>query len=251
MMFQPGKHNLIPTTTIGPIKTWSFSSLTKFEQCPYAAFLSKVRGLKEPAGPAADRGSRIHNAYEAFIRGESDDLTDAGKKPVMSLAQSLREAFLAGMCEVENEWCFDVEWNVCEPKTDAVWAVFKLDAFVREDNNCAIVWDHKSGKSFGNELKHGDQGLLYCIAAMVRYPELQYVEARFHYCDEGEIKVRCKLTRDELNVFLPRLNKRALRMTTATDFPPVPSKPNCKWCRYKEMRLEEDNRPACEWGVIN
>lgn len=248
--FVPGKHHLNTAPKSGLIKTWSFSSLSKYERCPYSLFLGKVEGLKEPAGPAADRGTAIHAAWEAYIKGETEALTDAGRKPLIAYADELRAAYLDGRATVEDEWTFDIDWNPVAPKSDSVWAIFKLDVFVRESDTSARIIDHKSGKSWGNEVKHGEQGMFYAIAAFLMHPTLEYIQVEFNYVDEGEVKAKTAWTRSDLSVFLPRLEKRARQMTSATDFPPKPSKHACKWCRYKDEVQRDNGQPACEWGAI-
>lgn len=253
LMFVPGAHNLAPViATDGPVKTWSFSSLTKYEQCPYSVYLGKVEGFREPAGPAADRGTQLHTMLEEYVQGNSDDLPDKMRKHdgMVRYVQRLRELYAEGIVTLEEEWTFDREWNVCEPKTPAVWAVFKCDIVVHESDTSILIIDWKSGRVFGNELKHGTQGMFYAIAALMRHPELEYVEAEFAYIDHGQVHTRSTMTRAELPHFLPRLTKRALAMTTAQHFPANPSTHNCRWCRMKDEVTREDGRPACEWGIV-
>lgn len=248
--FVPGAHHLERRPQQGLVKTFSFSSLSKYEKCPYSLYLGKVEGLREPSGPAADRGTAIHAAWEAYIKGETDTLENAGKKPLIAYADELRTAYLEGRATVEDEWTFDSNWTPVPPKTDQVWGIFKLDVFVRESDTSARVIDHKSGRSFGNEVKHGEQGMFYAMAAMLQHPELEYVAVEFNYVDEGEIKAKSAWRRSDVAVFLPKLEKRALAMTTATTFPPTPSKFACKWCRYKDEVVRDDGQPACSWGVL-
>lgn len=254
MMFTPGAHNLDPAiiATDGPVKTWSFSSLTKFEACPYSVYLGKVEGFKEPAGPAADRGTELHAIMEAYVQGTSDELPPKVRKHegMVAYASMVRDAYAEGIVEVEQEWTFDKNWNICEPKTPDVWAIFKCDVVIHESETSIKISDWKSGKIFGNELKHGTQGMFYSIAALLRYPKAEYAEAEFAYIDHGQVATRSTMTRAELEHFLPRLTKRALAMTQAQHFPANPSAPNCRWCRYKDVVTREDGRPACEWGII-
>jgi len=248
--FVPGKHHLETDPRAGLIKTWSFSSLTKYERCAYSLYLGKVEGLREPSGPAADRGTAIHSAWEAYIKGETDRLENGGKKPLLSYANELREAYLDGRASVEDEWTFDHTWTPVPPKTPEVWAIFKLDVFIRESDTSARVVDHKSGRSFGNEIKHGEQGMFYAIAAMLQHPELEFVKVEFNYVDEGEIKAKSNWRRSDLPLFLPKLEKRAQRLTSATTFEPQPSKHACKWCRYRDEVKRDSGEPACIWGVL-
>lgn len=250
LMFTPGAHNLIkPVPVGGPVKTWSFSSLTKFEQCPYAVYLGKIEGFKEPAGPAADRGSRIHSELEDYVQGVTGKFPSDVHKNLRDYADAMRAEFDEGQIEIEQEWTFDKEWNICEPKTPAVWAIFKCDVVKHESDTSIRIIDWKSGKIFGNELKHGTQGMFYAIAALLRYASVEYVQVDFAYVDHGQVVTRSTMTRNELPHFLPRLTKRALQMTQAAHFPPNPSKHNCRWCRYRTDVLRDNGEPACTWGI--
>ena len=59
------------------IKAWSYSRLVDFEQCKLRAKLKYIDRIPEPARPlppgktehANDRGTRIHDAAERFVRG--------------------------------------------------------------------------------------------------------------------------------------------------------------------------------------
>ena len=54
---------------LGPVRAWSYSALKTFEECPYRTYINKVKGVKEVAGPAADRGSQIHQLAEDYVNG--------------------------------------------------------------------------------------------------------------------------------------------------------------------------------------
>jgi hypothetical protein len=51
-------------------------------------------------------------------------------------------------------------------------------------------------------------------------------------------------TRDQAMMFLPKLQERAIAMTTATKFPPNPSKNSCRWCSFGK-----GENPYCEWAI--
>ena len=44
--------------------SFSNSSIKTYEQCPFKYKLTRIDGLSEPAGPAADRGKLIHAELE-------------------------------------------------------------------------------------------------------------------------------------------------------------------------------------------
>lgn len=90
---------------------------------------------------------------------------------------------------------------------------------------------HNTGKKFGNELKHGDQGLSYALHAFNRYPEIDTFKVEFWYLDHAETLERL-FTRRQLGILLPRYHKRARDMTSAKTFPAKPNCNNCRWCAY-------------------
>ena len=232
---------------LGPLKAWSFSALMEFEGCPYRSFLKRVGGAKEPSGPAADRGSQLHKAIEDYIQGEVGELSKDVKKHREFIAE-LRERFIDGVVEVEGDWGFTRDWTVTGWTDKDTWARIKLDAIIHENDTSALVIDWKSGKKFGNELKHAFQLMVYAIGAFKRYPNLEFVQGEMRYIDTGEELIG-KYTRQDAERFLTKVEMRALEMTTATEFPPKPSKHNCKWCKLKEP-LEGEDKPRCKWGII-
>lgn len=232
---------------LGPVKAWSFSTLMEFEGCPYRSYLKKVEGAKEPSGTAGDRGSQLHKAIEDYIQAVVGEL-DGGVKKHRAFIEQLREDFANGIVEVEGDWGFTRDWSVCGWVEKDTWARIKLDAIKHESDTSALVIDWKSGKKFGNELKHATQLMVYAIAAFKRYPNLEFVQGEMRYIDTGEELIG-KYTRTDAERFLPKIEIRALEMTTATEFPPKPSKHNCKWCKLKEP-LEGEDTPRCKWGII-
>ena len=53
---------------LGLVPAWSYSGLKVFETCPYRTYISKVKKVYEEAGPAAERGSRIHQLAEDYVQ---------------------------------------------------------------------------------------------------------------------------------------------------------------------------------------
>ncbi|MBE2897816.1 PD-(D/E)XK nuclease family protein [Pasteurellaceae bacterium 20609_3] len=217
--------------TLGPIKTWSFSSLGSFEQCPRKLAYRRIDKIPEPSGEAAQRGSKIHDMAEQYVRGNLEELPKELERFKRGF-EALKAAFAEGKVSCEEEWGFRTDWSCTEGWRDpGTWHLAKLDAFYREDDGSAMVIDYKTGRKFGNELKHGEQGLTYAIGAFMKYPELDFIKVEFWYLDKGEKLVR-EFTRDQALIFHPRLHSRGVAMTTATEFPATPSMNACKWCHY-------------------
>ena len=226
------------------IKAWSFSRLTDFEKCKARAKFLYVDRIKEPARPlppgkleqANDRGSRIHEAAELFVRSpEPGDLITE----LSSFAPEffkLRELYHAGYVSLEEDWAHNDAWEPCGWNSDDVWLRLKLDAFARISETEAVVIDYKTGKRDGNEIKHGQQGNLYQLSAFLRYPELATVHVEFWYLDQNELS-HSIYTRAQGMRHLKPFNDRGLAMTTCEDFKPSPSAWNCKWCAFGPRQL--------------
>lgn len=228
---------------IGPIKAWSFSSWTNFNECPYKVYLSKIEKAPDPSGPAAERGSRIHTDVENFLQGETDQLCKEASKHFRELIFSLRNDYENGQVEIEGDWGFDRHWETTGWNDDNVWARIKLDAIKHESPTSAWVIDWKSGRKFGNELKHAQQLQLYTIAAFIRYPELEFVRGEMIYLDKND-RLPAEYTREEAMVFIDTWNRRGLEITTATNFEPTPSEHACRWCPHGKVQDGHD-KPFC------
>jgi hypothetical protein len=240
---------------LGPVKTWSFSRLMAFENCPYSVYLKSVEKAPDPSGPAAERGTRIHEHIENYIQGHHDDIKglrlDRGMKsvnlePFLPLIERLRANFSAGMVEVEGDWGFTRGWQETGFFAPDTWARVKLDAIEFENDTSAKAFDWKSGRKFGNELKHNQQGMVYAIAAFMRYPKLEFVETSFEYLDQND-RMGNKYTRDRAMLLKPMIDKRANILTTSTEFPPKPSLHACKWCAHAKTQEGED-APRCAFA---
>lgn len=232
---------------LGPLKAWSFSGLMTYEGCPYRRYLNQVEKAREPSGPAADRGSQHHEFIEDYIQGKTDELPKDIKN-FRDEIEGLREEYIQGRVEVEGDWGFTRDWKITEWEADDVWARIKLDVIHHETPTSARIIDWKTGRKFGNEVKHATQLLVYAIGTFERYPKMEYVSGEMIYLDKKD-KLTGNFTREQVELLKPKIEQRALIMTTATDFPPKPSQANCRWCRLKEP-LEGEETARCDWGVL-
>jgi len=231
---------------LGLIPTTSFSSLSNFEQCPWHLYLSKVEKCPDVAGPAAQRGTEIHDKAENYITGEtvSDDLPKELAK-FEELFTDLRARYSEGDIHVEEDWAFTRDWEVTGWRSDDCWLRMKLDALDMESETSARVYDWKTGRKFGNEVKHGQQSLLYVISTFIKWPKLEFVEASMIYLDKGET-MTTTYSRDQAMLFFDRYNLRFNQATTCVDFKPTPNASSCKWCPHGKLQEGLDH-PACQW----
>lgn len=219
------------------IKTWSYSRLSTFEQCPFRAKLQYVDRIPEPPRPlpagktehANDRGTRVHTAAELYVTKDVELIPElVGFKPELDQMKAL---YKQGKVSIEGEWAYDQNWLPTSWSSDTAWCRMKLDSMVHMSDKHAAVIDHKTGRKSGNEVKHAEQGQVYQLGAFMRFPKLEKVTVEFWYLDQDDI-TRTEFTREQGMKYLKTINARALNMTTANFFPAKPNVFNCRWCPY-------------------
>lgn len=219
------------------IKSWSHSKLGDFEACKRRAYLKHVARVPDPERPlppgktehANDRGSRVHDALELYVSGRSDYLPYEAEKHFGIHIDMLRVFHDEGMVSLEGEWGMDQDWEIADWRT--AWLRLKLDVCVHLDPTHAVVIDYKTGKKFGNEIKHGEQLQLYQLVTLLRHPELEKVTAELWYLDTGDV-TSTTFTRAQGLRFKAGMHKRGLALTSCEVFPPNPNKFSCRWCPY-------------------
>lgn len=218
------------------IASWSHSSLSNFERCKFLAWLKHDQRIPEPPRPlppgttehANDRGTRVHDHAEHYVAGKRDDQPPEMKEFAVELAH-LRRLYTLGLVSLEGEWAVDRNWVPCEWKQ--AWHRSKIDAFVMPNEYQAIVIDYKTGRKFGNEIKHAEQTQLYALNAIFRYPKLEEVTTELWYPDVKDL-TSVTFTRQQVLRFKHNFDRRGHAMTSCTDFPPNPNIHVCKYCEY-------------------
>lgn len=229
------------------IKAWSYSRLSVFEQCKRRAKLAYIDRIPEPERPlpagktehANDRGTRVHDAAERFVKGGIELIPELEKFREEFI--KLRELYSKGLVSLEGDWAVDQDWSPVAWKSQDTWLRLKLDAlYMYDKGRKGVVIDYKTGKLYGNEIKHAEQGQLYQLAAFMRYPDLEELTVEFWYTDLDEIRTTV-YTRAQGLRFLKGFSDRGANFTTTENFPPSPSRFACKWCPY--------NGTHCDVGV--
>lgn len=111
------------------------------------------------------------------------------------------------------------------------------DVADRLDVSCRII-DYKTGRKFGNEMKHADQGLCYALHATHRFPMINTFQVEFWYIDQGQKMVRA-FNRKQLSLLLVRYHNRAKAMTTAIAFKPSANVHTCRFCSYGSNKAKD------------
>ena len=219
---------------------WSFSKLTKFEACPYRFKLQYIDRIPEPPRPPdnpMERGDRIHDNLEKFVKGQGTLHGNEAKKldEFVPALEHLALLYAEGQAHAEDNWFFDADWSVCD--RDAVWLWSKLDFLVKDDETSTlIVGDYKSGKSAYKALEHIQQTQLYAACATIKYPEYDFIQTELWYVDEGTTKT-VKYSKEKSLRFVAHFTTRAEKIYNEKYFRPNPSKPTCRYCPYGPREL--------------
>ena len=222
------------------IPSWSFSRLQTFESCKYRAALQwrdKVPDLQPKT--AADRGTQIHQEAEDYVCGKAAFTNNLRffKQDLTALATHYKN----GRVVCEEEWGFDDKWRVTDWKT--AWLRLKCDAVCHLDPTHLAVIDYKTGKRFGNEIKHAEQLQLYALCALIRYPEVEQVTCELWYFDQNELS-RFVMKRSQMSKYLKQFDRRGMAFTTEEVFKPNPNIVSCKYCPYAPGKQGD-----CAFGV--
>jgi CRISPR/Cas system-associated exonuclease Cas4 (RecB family) len=224
------------------ITAGSHSRLVVYESCPYRAKLAYVDRIQEPQRPELpngqeypnDRGSRVHDEAENFVRGKTPDLANELRNFEAEFTK-LRSLYAANPdnLHMEDMWCFDSVWNPCASDDyNNIWLRIKLDNCVFLSSTEACVIDYKTGKRQYNEIKHAEQTQLYQLAAFIRFPELQTITTELWYLDLNEL-ITMKYKRHQGLKVLRNWNDRLLNMMSEQEYEAKPNTWNCRFCPYK------------------
>jgi len=227
------------------ITAWSISRLLEYETCPHRTYLRHI--AKAPLPEYEDthpmiRGRRIHGEVEDYINGTTEDYPSSGKK-LRPLLYHCRENFEAGLATVEAKWGFDADWDQCEWFDDNVWLRMATDCTITS-NDVAEIYDWKTGKSFGNEVKYMQQMQLYACGQFMRNPGTNYIDVTLGFLDDGKTRVKNFERGPKINKLIARFTERGNRMIDTVDFRPKPNTMNCKYCPFGPT-----GTAACLYGV--
>ncbi len=229
----------IDPTENSMIKAWSMSRADTFEACAKQAYLKFIDKIPEPdRGPPPkgmtewhnDRGHRVHDQCEKFVKGEGELPSEA--KNFEAEFIKLRALYAKDQVTAEQGWGFTHDWTPCEyDDFDNIWLRVIVDAMAFRNPYEAVVIDYKTGKRKFNEIKHGKQVQLYQLAAFIKFPNLEKVTTELWYLDQNEL-FRQQFTRTQGMRFFEMFNNKGKEITEAIEFPAKPGR-GCFFCPYK------------------
>ena len=224
-----------PRFDVPPITAASFSRVLDFEGCPYRVLLKSVikpdGDVELPPNHPLVVGRKRHLEAEYYILGTAP--MTKGIKSCEKVLNLCKEAYEKGNATVEQDWAFDAAWEETGWYDEDVWLRVKCDATITYDNTSMTIYDWKSGKSEGYEVKQMQQAQLYVAAAFMRHPVLEVVEVRFAFFKNGKMwSPRQSFTRPKSLRYVQKWTQRIAAVTSATEFIPKPNLINCKYCKF-------------------
>lgn len=218
-------------------QSWSFSRLGDFEKCKKYFWLKHEQRVPEPERPLPkgklehgnERGSRVHDNLEGYVRGDHDALCAEAEKNFGPHVDLLRVLHAEGMVELEQDWGMSKDWEIAP--WGSAYLRLKLDALVHLSPTEAYVLDYKTGAKFHNEVKHMQQLQLYALVTFLRYPKLETVEVALWYID-GHGITSMVLTRDQALRFKRNFDKRGSDLVNCTSWPASANRFSCMFCMY-------------------
>ena len=212
---------------------WTYSQLDSFESCPKKFWHLKVaRDVVEEQGPHAEWGTRVHTAFEDFIK-QGDALPD-GMTQWQTLADKL--ARLPG--EKLTEFKFALDKNLQPADWKQSWSRGIADLVVIKGDK-AVVADYKTGKR-----KPTEQLDLYAAYTFAFYPEVKTVTTAFIWLKEKKIDKQ-NIQREEAPVIWQKIMPRVRKLESAYERESWPERPSglCKgWCPITSCKFNGKGR---------
>lgn len=211
---------------------WSWSSLSIYRTCHFWAKLRYIDRLPLPPRDdtaANERGVRMHKGAEDFVFNGAEFPAELTKfQQQLHDARDVHHA-VPGAVRGEAPLYFNANWKPCDEANKWLTIIPDLTIVVPREFNVTV--DYKSGKRYGNEIKHHGQGQLYAIGQWCTDASFDVYEAEFWYLDLGQIWPM-QFYANQLEHARAKLDAEVNRMFEDKFFRPSPSKQNCRYCPY-------------------
>lgn len=239
----------------GQVQSVSFSTLSTYEQCPYAVYLSKVKSIPSVSGPAADRGSDLHNLLENYVLGNVAEVNwkrfksgDYHEPLVEHFRRTHRTKPKA--CIPEFQMAFTKDLKKTKWGAKNTWLRAMIDIVIHSSKSDVRLYDYKTGSN-QSAAKHRSQLMLYALLYMLWNEKVENVEVAAVYLDLKLDNFYTSYTRNDLELYWPRYLARLQQVTEQQSYQPNPNGFTCKWCQHKKANENIGQvEPACEFAYI-
>lgn len=206
---------------IRPVKTWSYSALSVFEECPLRYYETKVLGYPDPPSPALLKGRKVHKAAEDYLKTPGAPLPKELSK-FSRLAAQLKELnpYVELQMTFRNDWTpGQTGWFGNDAWLRAAW-----DAGVVYDDKHVDVVDWKGGKRYDS---NDEQLELFALTAMIKF-NAKTVETRLWYIDNG-LEVTAQFDAKDKGALLSKWDAKAKKLMNNREWLPRPGS-HCRFC---------------------
>lgn len=233
------------------LTSWSYSRYSDWRQCPLKAKLKHIDKVREPSNPAMERGSKIHEDAEQYIKGTAKKLApelELFKDEFKMLRVLFKKKSLPMV--VEDNWAFTSTW------TETAWNDW-INCWVRIKLDCAhfvsegvmVVTDWKSGKPNDyKKLEYMEQLELYALAAFLLHPHLKEVQVRIGWTDVGQMYPAepARYFPADVSKLRKSWDSRVKPMMVDTKFVPKPNS-MCRFCWFGQSKKSEGGPGLCRY----
>ena len=228
---------IIAKTQHHPITAWSASRHESFKTCPMKLQFEVVDKVRSPDNEATNRGTLVHKQCEDYLNGEIDEITDPGinAERVQRYIDEIKES--EDEVITEQQWGFRSDWSPCGFFDKDCWLRVILDVGVIGEDSARVI-DWKTGKfSDYSKFKYATQAMIYAVVTAMRYPKLGFVETVIYPTDGNHLPLVQRYNRKQIMELLPIVAKYGFDITNSNEFPPTPSKSNCRFCEAQIQQL--------------
>lgn len=205
-------------------KPISYSGISLWKQCPALWRDQYILGNRQPSGPAAERGTQLHNALEDFFNG---------KIPYPSGDPTLKKwkDFMLGLRKyspiAEGECAVTRDWTPCDFNDPNAYIRGKKDLEIPMGDTL-LLFDWKSGKIYND---HVHQGEAYTALS----PGYERYKIKFVYLDIPHVIQTWEYDRKDWERIQAGLIETVEEIRNATEFPATPGD-KCTWCHMSWRR---------------
>jgi len=205
---------------------WGFSKLDTYRTCPAKFKFQFIDKLQTKGSPAMERGSKVHDDAEAYLRGWITALPE----PLIDWQEEF-DALREAKCLPEQAWGFNKKWELLsdwlQPDT---WLRAKSDAhYIQGD--VLIIIDFKTGKY---RVPSTEQIELYAICGSAVYPHIKLVTTEFWFVDADNTYSK-QYTQEHLKELRKKYENYVAPVYADETWKPAPSR-ECKWCDFSNSK---------------
>lgn len=206
---------------------WGWSKLDVFHQCPRKFHYQFMKKLPTGSSPAMERGAKLHEVCECYVRGWVNELPEE-----LIFWKDALDRLRAIGAAPEQSWGFDKDWNLLkdwfQPST---WLRAKSDTYYEDPTDGLVVVDYKSGKY---KIPPDGQKKLYALCAYHARGKPKFVTAEYWFLDQNTTH-SVVYTEAELLVFQEEFEQDAAQLYAEEQWQTAPSM-ECRWCPFSRSK---------------